>query len=147
MIREGFIFVLAAVLTLPGMASAQAADGSDLHGPPSRGDVTQAASHASAAGAGTLSGSSDAHTVVLAAHGGVLGARGGMRAAPRFGSALRFGHPAFRPVPFRRFPFRPFPFRPFVSFGFVAPLYVPYYPYNPYCDSASVYYYPPWCSY
>jgi hypothetical protein len=79
------------------------------------------------------------------AHGGAFGGHGGGRAMPRFGPQARFGRRVFRPFPFRhlhRFPHR---FRPFVGFGFAFPLYAPDYPYNPYCDPASVYYYPPWC--
>jgi hypothetical protein len=80
---------------------------------------------------------------------GAFGARGGVRAAPRFGPQARFGRPGFRPFPFHRFHRFPGRFRPFVGFGFAvpfyAPYYAPYYPYNPYCDPGSVYYYPPWC--
>src|SRR6266496_214025 len=89
----------------------------------------------------------DVRAIVLAAHGGRFGAPGGMHAAPRFGPAVGLGRRAFHPFPGRRFPFFPHRFRPFVRFGLVVPFYAPYYPYNPYCDPASAYYYPPWCYY
>ncbi len=82
---------------------------------------------------------------VFAAHGGAFGAHGGVRAMPRFGPPARFGRPVFHPFPFHRFHRFPHRFRPFVGFGFAVPLYAPYYPYNPYCDPASIYFYPPWC--
>ncbi len=74
---------------------------------------------------------------------GAFGARGVARPTPRFSPVPRFGP--------HRFPFRPFPrfphhrFGPFIGFGFAVPFYAPYYAYSPYCDPASVYYYPPWC--
>jgi hypothetical protein len=120
--------VLAAVVTLPGLAGARAVAGS------------------------TTSSSNSGEIIFAARGGGAGGAHGRMGAPGRVG-----GRPAFQPFPARHFParhfpFRPFPFRPFVGFGFAGPFYAPYdpyylyYPYNPYCDPASDYYYPPWCS-
>lgn len=116
--------VLAAVVTLPGLAGARAV-------------------------AGSTTSSGDPGKMILAAgRGGAGGAHGRMGAPGRSG-----GRPAFHPFPARHFPrrnfpFRPFPFRPLVAFGFAGAFYDPYYlyPYNPYCDPASSYYYPPWCS-
>src|SRR5574337_414798 len=102
----------------------------------------------------TLSGPASARAAprgALVARGGAFGAHGGVRAMPRFGPSPRFAGPVFRPFPFRPFPFHrfhrfPHRFGPFISFGFAFPLYAPYYsypyPYNPYCDPASGYYYP-----
>jgi hypothetical protein len=115
--RAALAFSIAAVLTLPSLAGAQAA--------PARPD-----------------------RVVLAAH---AGAHGGMPAT-RSGSVGRFGHAPFHRFPSHRFPRFPHHFfRPFIGFGFAVPFYAPYYapdyPYSPYCDPASAYYYPPWCYY
>jgi hypothetical protein len=120
--------ILAAVVTLPGLAGARAVAGS------------------------TTSSSGSGEMILAAGRGGGGGAHGRMGAPGRFG-----GRPAFHPFPARHFPrrhfpFRPFPFRPFVGFGFAGAFYdlcYPYYnycPYNPYCDPASSDYYPPWCN-
>ncbi|MFL5429124.1 MAG: hypothetical protein ACJ79M_05865 [Myxococcales bacterium] len=120
--------VLAAVVTLPDLAGARAVAGS------------------------TTSSSGSGKIILAAGRGGGGGAHGRMAAPGRFG-----GRPAFHPFPARHFPrhhfpFRPFPFGPFVAFGFGGAFYAPYSPYylycpyNPYCDPASSYYDPPWCS-
>lgn len=153
MVRPGLVLVVATVLALPQLVTARVPTGSPSRGASAR-EATQGGAPSFEADTGArgarirgFAPSNVPPSIVLAAHGAGFAARGGVRAVPRFGSASRSGHPAFRPFPFRRFPFRPFPFRPFVSFGFAAPLYVPYYWYNAYCDPASVYYYPPWCPY
>ncbi len=146
MARGAHILSLVALLMLPPVASARALGlaGSSHE---TEGAVPTAVSHSTASGMNTFGGSHDLH-VILAARGGGFGAYGGggMHAGPRFGAG-RFGYPGFHRFPSRGFPFRAHRFRPFISFGFALPLYVPYYPYNPYCDPASAYFYPPWCPY
>ena len=114
---------------------------------------------ASRAPAGTPSSDDNSNTgsqIVLAAHSGAA-AHGRMGPAGHVGSPARLGRPAAfprfprRPFPFRPLPFRPFPFQTFIGFGFAAPFFLGYdtyypYPYNPYCDPVSGYYYPPWCT-
>lgn len=107
--KAAYVLSLAAVLTLPGQASAQAS------------------------------------RAFFPAHHGGASVRRGVSAAPRFGPVGRFGRPVFHPLRFHRVPLFPHRFRPFVRFRVVVPFYAPYYPYNPYCDPGSIYYYPPWC--
>jgi hypothetical protein len=136
MFRGIFVCALAASAMLPGLAAARAAAAT-----PSIDDNSNDGSPG----------------IVLAARSGGAVAHGRMGPAGHVGSTARFGRPSFprfprRHFPFRPFPFRPFPVRPLVGFGFAAPLFLlydtnrPYYPYNPYCDPASGYYYPPWCN-
>ncbi len=160
MVRAAGILALVVSSMLPWSASARALASPVIDPVPQVGSAVPA--RTATVPAIAPGGSRDLHVVAVARGGGFsarggmgaprfgggFGARGGM-GAPRFGGG--FGHPGFH-----RFPSRGFPFhhhvRPFVAFGFFAPLYVPYYSYyptNPYCDPASVYYYPypPWCPY
>jgi hypothetical protein len=116
--RAAFVFSLAAVLTTPRLASAQAA-------PVELREIVLAAR-------GGFGG-----------HGGVRAApRFG--SVGRFGHApfRRFPHRRFPAFPHRFHPFIGFGF----AFPLYVPYYAPDY-YSAYCDPASVYYYPPWCYY
>ncbi len=150
MARGVHVLSLVVLLLLPPVASARVL-GSARSSHQAEVAVPGAGNHSTAFVMDASGGSRQLY--VLAARGGGFGGgRGGaMHAGPRFGAG-RFGHPGFHRFPARGFPFREHRFRPFFSFGFAFPLYAPYgpnyyYPYNPYCDPRSAYFYPPWCPY